>query len=1392
MNDRQEPLTPEEYLRRLNGGTAPAPKTEQQQTAPSPTTDEGPSPMSRMYRAARSVGRGLKRAWNETAQTAVDLSPYPNKDKWGKDFVQDVGFDNLPERDSGVYGFVDVAAQFMGGFIGASKFLKPVKMLDATVKGLGVTRRSMAAGAVADMGVFDPYEERMSNLISQAPVPVASAMAGLLAADEDDPVIIARLKAGLEGAMIGASVDKLIHGIRAMRAVRKAKAGEITPDAAQDIVQREMAAAEARVPVAADGPATVVIENGRPVVKLQEFAEYEDTFKALRKTEVETFTNITDAIGKKMDAGPSISDFDAALPFARVEQAEHVAASINFAAKNGNIPANTLTDEQRTAVQAIKDRIAAGTDPNDVAALMDGIDFNFRVVDGAEPDTRALINAMSEAMGHDIQLYPFRQVDGFGQGHAETMRQAVATISDADPDTMLENMRRLFGDTDELPRQVTAARWYFYKLADQTAALSRIADMDPSNPVATKNLADALDTLFQAHEWVSGTSANIARTLDAHKIDVTKMDAPPIQAFPKPIQNEAASALKDVKAARKAIKENGGKKPAETPAGGKKPAENGGKAAENGGKKAKGAADGDTPPPDTSGSQGTNAVNTMDFMEARAQQRAAALLRKINAAVNADPVSAEVRELGDVERARQILQDAWGNEKLDIPEELYSSIVGAKGRNPIDDISRVLEQQEKFLERLVNPVSKAEPKAKPVSGEISRLGKSVPEKDITGSPVADAIAGHRATGGLSPEAVRALARTMALVGGDVDPKDIITLIKGAKKHQEAPGKQSFVDYMVAFRTQMLLMGPKTHAVNTASNLVTMFQVPTEHWWAGVRSGNKALRQRGADELGGLTDFSNVMDALKAAAKTMKSGEPRLDPSHRTIETPMADAPQWLGWTKYMVPTRWLSTADEFFKTMTYRSAVRGQSLRLSREMGITDPKEVASRLVEDLKMSVNEAGAAINPKALQQSRYTTFTNDLAFPKGYEKGSLGFGNLGENLQDAANKVPMLRFVQPFVRTPVNIFRFAAQRTPILGRWQADMAADLAAGGERAAIARAKQDAGWVLYSAAALMAYNGLITGGGPSSPALRKQWLEAKNEPYSIRLSNGEQISYRRLEPAATPFALVADFATIFGELDEQDAEDMTVALFAAMAKSSTSKTFLQGMTETMDAISSGDGWTVRKFMGNMAGSFMPNALRQMNPDPVYREVGSLLEDMKSRVPGMSTQLEPRRNFFGEQVMKPPGYFNRSLNPFTVMGNPDPLLDELVGLGQAAATAPRRIGNVDLTDRKLFDNGTGQSPRDRALELMEAPKHGPNVRASVTSLMRSPEWKTLSGGNEDYPGGLKLRQVNATWHGHWKAAYAQMLSEYPKLQQALQDDMIAKGAALIGETETMFGTQKKK
>jgi hypothetical protein len=206
--------------------------------------------------------------------------------------------------------------------------------------------------------------------------------------------------------------------------------------------------------------------------------------------------------------------------------------------------------------------------------------------------------------------------------------------------------------------------------------------------------------------------------------------------------------------------------------------------------------------------------------------------------------------------------------------------------------------------------------------------------------------------------------------------------------------------------------------------------------------------------------------------------------------------------------------------------------------------------------------------------------------------------------------------------------------------------------------------------------------------------------------------------------------------------------------------------------------------------------LKSANTDPYFREVHSMVDEIASRVPGWSATLEPRRNLFGEPVLKAPGasgaaqWANASINPFTVSApqDMDKIGQELVSLGKAmpmpSSTAAN--GRIDLTDRDAYDNGNGkhQSPYDRMLELVGHPTKDsglPPLREMVRKVMADPEWKGMSPGNIDYPGGTRFRVIAQIVSEYQQYAMMQVGQEYPKLQKALIMENAAEATSFMSD-----------
>jgi hypothetical protein len=125
---------------------------------------------------------------------------------------------DIDEADSVTGGMVRSVAQFLGGFVGAGKF----------IPGKGLVP-SMAKGAVADATVFDPHEDRLSNMIEEVPE-LENPVSEFLAADPNDSEAMGRFKNALEGLGLGALTEGVVRGVKAVRAARRGnRVGVVEP-----------------------------------------------------------------------------------------------------------------------------------------------------------------------------------------------------------------------------------------------------------------------------------------------------------------------------------------------------------------------------------------------------------------------------------------------------------------------------------------------------------------------------------------------------------------------------------------------------------------------------------------------------------------------------------------------------------------------------------------------------------------------------------------------------------------------------------------------------------------------------------------------------------------------------------------------------------------------------------------------------------------------------------------------------------------------------------------------------------------------------------------------------------------------------------------------------------
>lgn len=429
----------------------------------------------------------------------------------------------------------------------------------------------------------------------------------------------------------------------------------------------------------------------------------------------------------------------------------------------------------------------------------------------------------------------------------------------------------------------------------------------------------------------------------------------------------------------------------------------------------------------------------------------------------------------------------------------------------------------------------------------------------------------------------------------------------------------------------LLTSPRTHVVNVGSNVLTGLTLGAERYGMALQ-GDITFREANQFMVGYLGSFRQAMGNAAQAWKTGQTGfgmkkveMPFERATSREVLDPngkagiFSKALDWYGaaLNRYVGGT--LAAGDEFGKTVLYQAQLRALATRQAQRLGMTGDdiaKHVADVLADPPPM--------IRSDAMEFANYGTFTNAL-------------GQGGAGVQKALNKIPGAKFIVPFVRTPLNIFKFTFERTP-LGLASGRMREDIAAGGVRRASALSKLGMGSSVMMLGVDMAMQGEITGAGPVDPEIRGRLRENGWQPYSIKIGD-TYYSYARWEPFATWLGMSADMAEILGNYESYDiaaqdeVDELGTAMVAAMANQVVGKTFLQGVSDLTQVLSDSKRYGPM-YLQQYAGSLVPNGVADIEKmvSPEREQVFNMVDAIKARIPGLSDTVGKRYNVYGEVI----------------------------------------------------------------------------------------------------------------------------------------------------------------
>ena len=550
-----------------------------------------------------------------------------------------------------------------------------------------------------------------------------------------------------------------------------------------------------------------------------------------------------------------------------------------------------------------------------------------------------------------------------------------------------------------------------------------------------------------------------------------------------------------------------------------------------------------------------------------------------------------------------------------------------------------------------------------------------------------------------------------------------------------------------------LSNPKTQVINTISTANNLFLRPVATWagskmtWGMDEYTKASMREQGDQALATIAGYrSYLSDAVTFMKKSFNdedsilfAGSTKFDTNTKALgNSRLAKAVR--------VPLRGLTAVDEFFKQIAYRSKLMAMAVSEARGKRL-DPNKVVLTLPDGktisefdeyvhrrFKEGFDESGViAVDKEASRFAKEVTFTKEL-------DGILG------KVQQITNEVPIMKQILPFVKTPSNLALQALEMTPLglVGKnWKHTTGASRDA--IRIAEVRGRVAVGTAILGLASLLSISGSITGGYHPDKNIRRIQQSKGFQPYSIKIGD-TFIEYGRLDPIGMMIGFIADYSTIYNDLNEGDRAEIennllsfmvnqqkgsadnlsldtkimngAVSTYKSAFQNIASKTYLKGLIDFLKAV---DGTDVDKrgawWIQNKAGSYVPNLLTKLIDDPYYRKADGILEQAKKRLGGMG--LPMTYNVLGEPILKSQSgmigrYFNNLFNPFTVKSEkPDKLLETLINDEVSIPELDSTIQGVDLS--KFVNEATGKTAFEEYQELIGKS----SVRKELEALIKT-------------------------------------------------------------------------
>ena len=561
-------------------------------------------------------------------------------------------------------------------------------------------------------------------------------------------------------------------------------------------------------------------------------------------------------------------------------------------------------------------------------------------------------------------------------------------------------------------------------------------------------------------------------------------------------------------------------------------------------------------------------------------------------------------------------------------------------------------------------------------------------------------------------------------------------------------KPNMADYGHEIFTNAILSGPQTHAINIVSNASNLILRPTQKVLEGMSAASrldfqkanvdfKQSKEMMAALLGSVKDVVGIISRTTDRTEVLPEHlinsheiaashyRPKITAENIGTEGTLGSFIDIMGNSVRFFGNS-LVTQDHIFKMINYRMSLQAEAVaRASRKTA--DPEEYAMLKqhyinvpdVEDIRQAVDTA------------EYYTFTNQL-------------GEAGTATKVWVKRTPGMRWILPFVQTPTNIVKFGVRHST-LGNVYKDVLPAIKGTGAEKDLARAKLAIG-TMMPLAFMEAMGDNITGSVDQATPEGRFAAQNGRPPYSIKFGD-QWVSYEKIEPFRTIVGLMVDYKTAINNLDPETDEalitEWTAVAVAPFLAVTTDNWMLPQLGDTiriLDASKEGNTENaLKKFEQISASMMVPNLFNQSNRmfDKTLRDADTFVEKLKARTPGLSSDIPPYRNLWGEEMTIPSGLGPDIVSPFPVRDNADKTAQEILRLSDAGDLVDlpglrRKIYGIQLNNVQIsrFSEIRGQGLEARGM---------PPLKDAISEVINTEVYKN---GSDALKGKMITYQIN--------------------------------------------------